>query len=149
MNNKNKMSRNTNRATGNEIQRTDFLSSLREKLGKIASVHSKVYSSAQEYLSQGFSRPETEELLSIDGYDPDLVKTCMASLDSVEHAPSSGKRWGFTVEDFYGRIASHVELNATIFAESEDEAMEKAEEFVSNADAEEGMERIVDVFELD
>ena len=75
----------------------------------------------------------------------------MRSLDTIDRvaSTSSGKRWGFNVEDFYGRIISHAELNTTIFAANEKDALEKAEEFIATADSEQGMERIVDVFELD
>jgi hypothetical protein len=139
---------NTKRSTGNEIQRTVFLSTLRDKLSKIADVHAKIYATANNYMSQGMNEMEVEELLLIDGYHPDLIKTCMASLGSEEHIAVAGKRWGFNVEDFYGRIVSHAELNANITAESEEEAWEKAEEFIANADAENGMDRIIEVYEI-
>ena len=144
------MKPNTNRSTGNELQRADFLSTLRGKLDKIANVHSKIYSLANDYIAQGFDPSEVEELLTIDGFDKVAVKAC---LDSIDESPEivvtgSGKKFGFTVEDVYGRITTNAELNITIFASNEEEALEKAEEFISKADAEKGMERIVDVFEI-
>jgi len=142
------MKSNTNKATGNEIQRTDFLSNLRNELDKIANTHTKIYKLANEYLSQGFDPAEVEELLSID-FNAEAVKNCLESIDPNEVVTaSSGKRYGFQIEDIYGRIISHAELNKVIYASSLEEAQEQAEEILISEDEEKGMERVVDVFEL-
>jgi len=141
----------TKRSTGNEIQRTLFLSSLRQELNKIADIHTKIVSSAREYLSQGMNVEETKELLMIDGFDSELIKSCMNQFShSIDPANIiTGKRWGFDVEDTYGRITTSADLGKVITAASEDEAWEKAEEFITTEDSDKGMERIVEVYELE
>jgi hypothetical protein len=133
--------------TGLNVQRALFLSELRGELEKTAKDVRKdeLVLTAERYLEEGFSAPETTELLVADGFDVDMAESCMESIStSPEPIVNEGNNWGFEVEDSYGRITSNRDLGITITASSEEEAWAQAEASLSNN----SLENLVQVFRV-
>jgi hypothetical protein len=115
-----------------------FFSNLHAQMDKMAGkLHkSELFKAAKAYLGQGFSATEAEELLTMDGYDPDLIQSCIVSLASDKAEPATGEHeWGFEVEDSYGRVSSSFDLGITIRAKNETEAMTKTEKILSGEES--------------
>lgn len=90
---------------------------------------SELIKTAREYIIMGMSKEETKELLQLDGYDQDMVKSFMESENfSEEISNNTLPHWGFDIEDNHGRIYSSADFNIIITAKSKQEAFEKAEE---------------------
>ena len=145
-----KRSLDTVRATSRTVQRAMFLDNLREQLDKMAVSCRKdeLVKSAREYVSDGCSEVEVEELLVIDGFDRDMVKACVTGLFlEASESPSSSMQWGFDVEDSYGRITSHADLGIEITASTEQEATDKVSDIVSKSD-DDASERVISVYPL-
>ena len=138
-----KAKRNTDayRVTPREFQRGLFLSSIREELGKIADAHSKVITAARAYAADGMDELEVRELLTIDGYNVQVIDGCMERLAAQ---PVSNTAWGFELEDAYGRLVSNADMQIHLEAASEDEAIAQAEQIVAEGDA----DRVVRVFRI-
>jgi len=113
--------------TGRNIQRDMFLSSLRQQMDHMSSSmrKGKLEEAAQTYLDEGCSPEEAQELLTIDGYNREMVKACLARVASVEEPETKMPQWGFEVEDAYGRTVSNFDVDVTITAATEKEAFEK------------------------
>lgn len=140
----------TSKSTGRDIQTSIFLKSLRKEMDKMASSLRKgeMIKEAFNYLEDGCDPSEVEELLIIDGFDRDLVhsyfkKTLRSSV--VE----GNVRWGFDIEDVYGKIVTHEDLGLEIHAFDESEALGKAEEMVKQVRNIPHYERIIGVYPLD
>jgi len=119
--------------TGRNIQRDIFLKSLREQMDKMSSSMRKgdLEEAAENYLREGCSTEEAAELLAIDGFDGDVAKSCLDKLAaSHEVIDDSIPQWGFEVEDTYGRTITNSDLDITITAATEREALKKAEDIL-------------------
>ena len=125
--------------TGLNVQRALFLSNLREELDKASKAVRKdeLVVTAQQYLDEGFTHSETTELLMADGFDADMAESCMASVSRSNEVPEQGEpKWGFEIEDSYGRLISSHDMGISLTAASEDEAWEKAEAAIPDGNLE-------------
>lgn len=119
--------------TGRNIQRDIFLSSLRKQMDKMSSSMRKgdLEEAADGYLKEGCTSEEAVELLTIDGFDTDMARSCLERLASKsEVLDDDAPQWGFEVEDAYGRTINNFDLDMTITASNEKDAMKKAEELL-------------------
>lgn len=126
--------------TGREFQRNLFLASIREQIGQVADVHAKLLRLARSYVNEGLAEDEIRELMVIDGYDREIVDGCLSTLANSDGAYQH--RWGFELEDGYGRIISHAEFGDDFH--SEEEAKEEAEGLVAEGSA----NRVIRIFQL-
>ena len=94
----------------------------------------KLEETAQTYLEEGCSPEEVQELLTIDGYNSEMVKACLAKVASFEEPESKIPKWGFEVDDAYGRTVSNFDLDVTITAATEKEAFEKVAKLLGSGD---------------
>jgi hypothetical protein len=129
--------------TGRNIQQALFLSSLRKQMDHMSSSMRKgrLEESAQTYLNEGCSPDEAMELLTIDGYNPEMVKACLSKVASFnsgvswnEEPEDKTPKWGFEVDDAYGRTVSNFDLDITITAGTESEALEKVAQLLGSGD---------------
>ncbi len=101
-----------------------------------------------EYIGEGMSLEETEELLLADGYDPDLVKSC-SSRYSKASPISSISRWGFHLGNQKGKTISHIELDAAIEATDEADATEQLTQMIMDSGKDATFTEILAVFRID
>ena len=113
-----------------------FLSSLRKQMDRMSSSmrRGRLEEAAQNYLDEGCGPGEVQELLDIDGYNPQMIRACLSKLASFEEPDSKMPKWGFEFEDGYGRTISNFDLDVTITADSEKEALEKVGHLLSPED---------------
>ena len=126
--------------TGREFQRSLFLANIRQQLGQIADAHSQIFKAARRYASEGMDPNEIKELLIIDGFDDKAVDGCLEQL--ADDAGNYQQRWGFEIEDGYGRITSHAEIGDD--SASEEEAREQVEELIAEGAA----SRLIRIFRI-
>jgi len=141
--------------TGRNIQRAMFASSLREQMDKMVEAHgqrkSELVKRAEEYLNQGLSHSETEELLGVDGFNSDMVRSCMDRIaENSEISEDEEPGWGFEIEDTSGNILSHADLGMVVTAANESEAMIKIEALLAEEDDQKfgHLEQVTNIFKL-
>lgn len=140
---------NASRSTGNDIQSSIFLKSLRQQMDKMASSLRKdeLVKTASSYMNDGCSEKEAEELLILDGFDKELVQSYLSKLSATQH-DENDIRWGFDLEDSYGKILTHEDLGIEVFAADEKDAMVKAEQMVRQAGSDPDFERVIGVYPI-
>lgn len=136
----------SNKSTARDWQRSLFIGSLAEQLDKMASAKGEIETQMQEYLEEGMSTFEAEELLMAEGHDLDLVKSCSSRFAPITTASLQPVlKWGYRIGDNNGRIISHIETDSIIEASSLEEATMQLEEIISDA----SFTEIIEVFQLD
>ena len=141
---------NTKRSSTKQIQTSMFFGNLRKEMDKMAQKCHKddLVKNAKSYIGMGLSKNETEELLKLDGYDSEMVHSLMCSASfSEDFAEDLSQKWGFDLEDIYGRIYSNSDFGITISASTEKEACDKAEEEIEKFSTIQ-LDRIVDVYKI-
>lgn len=140
---------NTNRSSVKQIQSSIFFSNLRKEMDKMAFIFKKddLIKSAQQYVKDGMTIEETQELLKLDGFDPILVEAYVQNLTEEDFAEENIPQWGFDIEDSHGRIYSSSELNIVIGANNREEAWDKAEEEIEKFSTS-NLDRIIDVYKV-
>lgn len=134
--------------SGRSIQSTLFIGSLMKEMGKLAENKGRLIEKADEYLSRGCSQDETEELLSIDGFDQDMISAYLTSFSSTEPMESeTGSLWGFEVKGSCGDKVTHEDLDIEIRASSKEDAKIKLQA-IMDKEKDAGLEEIVNVYEL-
>jgi hypothetical protein len=119
-----------------------------KEMGKLAENKGMLIEKAEDYLSRGCSRDETEELLSIDGFDPDMISAYLTSFASSEPAESeTGSSWGFEVKGSCGDKVTHEDLDIEIRASTKEEATIKLQA-IMDKEKDAGLEKIINVYEL-
>jgi hypothetical protein len=140
--------------TNKDTQRNDFVKVLYDNLRKqtksAIDEHTRFASRAISYIDDGLEPREVIELLILDGAPREaaLRYVAMAEDRSSELSDTDGlHEYAFTFEDSYGKIWSSCEIRRTIKASCDEEAMQKAEEFLSD-DMEYEIEKIISVERL-
>jgi hypothetical protein len=127
-------------------QKTDFVESLykqlREQTKNAINEQKHFIESASDYLEDGLSEQECVELLIIDGAKRDEALNYIAM--SKNNIGSDETEYAFQFEDSFGKTYSSFDMGLQVFASTEQEAWEKAEEEVFNIDA----ERVISVTRL-
>lgn len=141
----------SNKSTARDWQRSLFIGSLAEQLDKMANAKGEIEAEMQEYLEEGMSTVEAEELLMAEGHDLDLVKSCSSRFVPITSASLLLPviRWGYRIGDNNGRIISHIETDSVIEASNIDEATKQLEEIISDAGTDASFTEIIEVFQLD
>ena len=119
------------------------------EMGKLAESKGRLVANAEEYLSRGCSRDETEELLSIDGFDNDMISAYLTSSASVEPVETeTGRVWGFEVKGSCGDKVTHEDLGMEIRAATKEEATIKLQA-IMDKEKDAGLEKIINIFEIE
>jgi hypothetical protein len=141
--------------TSLDTQRNDFVKTLYDNLRKqtksAIDEHTRMASRAISYIEDGLEPREAMELLILDGVSREsaLRYIAMAEDKSSELSDEEGlHEYAFTFEDSYGKIWSSCEIKRTIKASCDEEAMQKAEEFLSD-DMDYEIEKIISVERLE
>ena len=135
--------------TNRDVQRTDFVKNLYEGLRKSTreaeNQHKKLTYMASSYLSDGLEPEECVELLVIDGISRDAsINYVRMAQDNMVDDGDGLHEYSFVFEDSFGKMVSSHEINKMIKASSDQEAWEKAEEFLSD-DTDFEIEKILSV----
>jgi len=143
-------SSNVNKSSGRNVQSSLFIKSLRKEMDKMSSSLHKdeLVVKASEYFSDGCSAGEVEELLTIDGFNSELVHSCVHEM-TIESLDKNIIPWGVDLEDNQGNIISHEDLNIEVLARDEKTARTRAEDLVKEAGGEANFKKIVSVYPLD
>ena len=134
--------------TDREIQRVTFVESLYNSLKKQAAEaigeQGKFVVLASSYRKDGLEDSECIELLMIDGLSREAAESYVSMIDTGVPEVGGGFEYSFQFEDADGKRWSSYDINHAIFASSNEEAWEKAEE-VMLADPSIEPERIVSI----
>lgn len=136
-----------NKTTGRDWQRSLFIGSLSEQLGKMATTSGKIEAEMQTYLEEGMSPVEAEELLMAEGYDIDIVKSCSSRMSISENSAPISK-WGYRIGDGNGKMISHVEMDEIIEASTLEDATEQLKQIIQDSGSDASFRDIIDVFQL-
>jgi len=134
--------------TGRTIQRGMFAESLSRQLDvmSLAARKNELSKTAEEYLEQGMSADETVELLTIDGYDTTMAKSCVSMiLGSMGKVAKEIPEWGFEAEDQDGKVYSNFDNDVVIVAGTKAEALQKAKTIVED----QAIDKVTKVFRLE
>ena len=139
--------------TTRDVQRTDFVKQLYANIRKntkdAIDHHDKLTQKASSYLSDGLEADECVELLVIDGLSREAASSYVRMVQDNELDGSDGLYdYSFTFEDSFGKLVSSHEINKIIKASCDQDAIQKAEEFMSD-DFEYEIEKIISVERLD
>ena len=142
------------KATARSVQSAIFIGSLRKELDKLESQRSRMVEAANAYLNEGCSSDEVKELLIIDGYNASSVTSYVKELEEgdkgtkrqASKASSGIPKWGFSLEDSYGRIITSSDLKVDIEASTEEEAWARTEKFLSDTDNDPS--QLIDVYPI-
>jgi len=113
-------------------------------MDKMAVFNDNLVKAASAYIGDGCSVKETKELLSIDGYEQEIVDHYF----SKRASKADGIMWGFDVEDSYGKILTSEDLGIEICASDEKQAFARAEEMVKLAGCDSDFEKIIGVYPI-
>lgn len=140
--------------TNRDVQRTDFVKNLYENLRKntkeAIDLHKKLTVKASSYLKDGLDPDECIELMILDGISREAASKYveMAHDSNAQDEDEGLYDYSFVFEDSFGKLVSSHEIDKMIKAASDQEAWQKAEEFVSD-DTEYEAEKIVSVERID
>lgn len=132
-------------STGRENQRADFVESLYKSLRKKTETalgeHNKLSTLASVYLSDGLDPSECIELLIIESNISRDAANAYVSMAQTQQSNQSNQlnqpinedsgEYSFQFEDIHGKIFSSADIGITLKAFSDDEAWEKAEEYIA------------------
>ena len=138
----------SNKTTARDLQRSLFIGSLADQLGKMASFKGDIEEEMQGYIDEGMSPSEAEELLLAEGHDLDLVKSCSSRFTPSDDIGPVCK-WGYRLSNSNGRIISHIEMDSVIEATSEKDAKQQLEQIILDSGSDASFREIVDIFKLD
>ena len=141
-----------NHPTNRDMQRVSFVESLHASLqktsAKVLEDHDRLITIAKSYVQDGLSDSESIELLMIDGLSREASEDYV-SLASCENAETDGLyEYSFQFEDDYGRVWSSYDINRTVRASNDDEAMRKAQE-LSDPDVDIYPSKIISIDRVD
>jgi len=122
-------------STGRENQRTDFVDSLYKslkiKVQAAVGKHNRLSVLASTFLSDGLDPQECVELLIIEGNISREAATAYINMAQAQSpVTENGDEYSFQFEDSHGKIWSSHDIGITVYASSDDEAWEKAEETI-------------------
>lgn len=135
--------------TALDIQKNDFVNSLynemRNRTRKAIEEHKKIASRVVNYLEDGMEDNECIELLILDGFTREAAKEYIQLAKNNMDSEEDGLyEYSFSFEDNFGKLVNSHEISRIIKASSDEEAWQKAEEFV-NEDTEYDAEKILSV----
>lgn len=122
-----------NHSTSRDVQRVSFVESLHSNLQKqsarVLKDHERLVTLAKSYVEDGLNESESIELLMIDGLSRESAENYI-SLAMCENEESSNDQfeYSFQFEDDYGRIWSSYDINKTVRAATDEEAIKKAQD---------------------
>lgn len=139
--------------TNRDTQRIDFVdnlySNLRKTTREAIDTQKKLASKASVYVNDGLEDDECVELLILDGLSREAASSYVSMVKDNEFCNDDGLyEYSFTFEDSFGKLVSSHEINKIIKASNDQDAMIKAEEFMSD-DVDYDMENIISVNRLD
>jgi len=141
-----------NQSTNRDIQRVSFVESLHESLQKQSSKtlanHDKFTTLAKSYVSDGLSESESIELLMIDGLSREASENYVSLAQYDFEDEDYMHEYSFQFEDDYGRIWSSYDINKTVKASNDNEAMTKAQD-ISDPDQDIYAARIISVSRIE
>ena len=119
--------------TGMDKQSIDFVESLHNSLKKQAAKaileHNKFFTLATSYMDDGLEEPECIELLMIDGLGREEAESFTAlAISEKGQIKEAQSEYSFQFEDSYGKIWSSYDIGKIVYASTDEEAWEKAEE---------------------
>ena len=136
--------------SGRQRQQRDFAQSLQNELNKMAVRRGDLVETAETYASQGCSPDEMGELLLIDGFDKDRIRSYISSIASVpdpEEKDEGKPAWGFEIKDKGGYTVTQKDLEIDLRAASREEAV-KVLQGIMKSSPEAGLKRVVKIYEL-
>lgn len=124
-----------NSSTIEDIRRLSFVENLykqlRSQTQSAIDDHNRMVLKATAYLDDGLSSSECSELLVIDGVSRESAESYAQLAQSCQNLPLSGRNeYCFQFEDVYGKTWSSYDINHAVFASSDEEAWERAEEAI-------------------
>jgi len=141
-----------NHSTNRDIQRVSFVESLHASLqkqsSKVLEDHERLTTIDKSYVEDGLNESESIELLMIDGLSREAAENYI-SLASCEHEESKDLfEYSFQFEDDYGRIWSSYDINKTVRASNDEEALKMAQE-LSDPDVDIYPSKIISIDRVD
>jgi len=137
-----------NNSTSRDAQRVSFVeslhSSLQKQTVKAMSEHNRLITLAKSYIEDGLSESESIELLMIDGLNRDASESYISLAMCEKEDEGELSEYSFQFEDDYGRIWSSYDLNKTVRASSNEEALQKISD-LSDIDLDISLSRVVSV----
>jgi len=126
-----------NQSTNRDVQRVSFVESLHATLqkqsAKTLADHDKFITLAKSYVDDGLNESESVELLMIDGLSREASENYVSLAHYDANEEDCLHEYSFQFEDDYGRIWSSYDINKTVKASNDSEAMTKAQD-VSDPD---------------
>tara|TARA_R110000824_G_scaffold12226_7_gene53580 strand:- start:12518 stop:12943 length:426 start_codon:yes stop_codon:yes gene_type:complete len=127
-------------STGIDFQRAAFVdslhSSLRQQADSALKFQDKILIEAQTYLEDGLTSEESVELLMIEQGLAREAAVSYINMSSDNSIDSEGEAYSFQFSDDYGKVWSSHDIGKVIYASSEGEAWDKAEQSLLASDIE-------------
>ena len=122
-------------STGRDIQRVTFVDNLyaqlRQQTASAIADRDRLVHLADSYVVDGLSEEECVELMMIEA---SIARKTAESFVAMSHSnlpiQEAGNEYSFQFSDIYGKVWSSNDIGRTVFANSHDEAMEKAEALI-------------------
>ena len=122
-------------STGRDIQRVTFVDNLYAQLrlqtASAIADRDRLVHLAESYVMDGLNDDECAELMMIE---TEVSRETAESFVELSHSQlpivESGSEYSFQFSDIYGKVWSSNDIGRTVFANSHDEAVEKAEALV-------------------
>ena len=95
---------------------------------KVLKDHERLITIAKSYVNDGLNESESIELLMIDGISREAAENYISLATCEEEDSNDTFEYSFQFEDDYGRIWSSYDINKTVRASSDAEAIKKAQE---------------------
>ena len=121
-------------STTNDLDRLSFVESLYKQIRKQTKDaihdHEKLLAKASLYVEDGLSPSECSELLVIDGISREAAESYVQMASSQRPRLNGRYEYSFHFEDVYGKTWSSYDIGRAVFASSDEEAWERAEETI-------------------
>jgi hypothetical protein len=135
-------------STNEDLSRSQFVQGLYKSLKKQTEIalsdHKKWMEKTAGFIQDGLDNEECEELLVIEGLSRKVAKSYVEMVQSDVEKEEGLNEYSFQFEDVNGKVWSAYDIGRVIYASTDDEAWEKAEETIFENSAIEP-ERIISV----
>jgi len=121
---------------------------LQKQSAKVLKDHDRLITIARSYVNDGLNDGECIELLMIDGLSRESAENYVSLASCEQEENSEQFEYSFQFEDDYGRIWSSYDINRTVRASNESEAMRKVQE-LSDPDVDIFPSKIISIDRID
>ena len=119
------------RSTSKDINDSAFIENLYKQMKKqtqsAINEHNHMVEMAQMYLDDGVTESECAELLVIDGLSREAAANYVQAAQDNNKSLDGQYEYSFSFEDVYGKVWSSYDINHYVYASSDEDAWEQAE----------------------